>query len=233
LSVAPVFGHRGLPQRARLALAVVLTWMVLPLIPPPPALEPLSPAGLAAIAQQLLIGLSMGFMLRLVLGALEVAGQVIALQMGLGFALLVDPQNSTQLPLLSAFFNLLGILLFLSLNGHLAVVQLVVESFRTLPIGTAGIGADEVWTLAGWASRMFAGSVLIALPAIASLLVVNLAFGVMSRAAPQFNIFAVGFPLTLLLGMLILLFSLPLLLPQLRRLLTDALQALEAMTGGP
>lgn len=232
MSVAPVFGSRVLPVRIRVLLALVLTVAILPFIPPAPAVEPLSPAGLSITVQQILIGLSIGFMLRLVFGALELGGQVIAVQMGLGFATLVDPQNSAQLPLLSHLLNLLGTLVFLALNGHLILLKMLVESFHYLPVGTEGLFAADIWTLVDWASQMFAGAVLIALPAIASLLVVNLAFGVMTRAAPQFNIFAVGFPITLMLGLLILLYSLPVLLPQLQNLLDSAFQTTWQMLSG-
>jgi flagellar biosynthetic protein FliR len=224
VSVAPVFGSRLLPRRLRLILVVVLTWTVLPFIPPVPAVEPVSPASLLITAQQVLIGMSMGFMLRLVFGALEVGGQIIAMQMGLSFASSVDPQNGAQLPLLSHFYTLIGTLAFLALDGHLMLIQVLVESFRTLPVATLGLHTDALWTLAGWASQMFGGAVLIALPAIASLMVVNLAFGVITRATPQFNIFAVGFPISLLLGLFIILYSLPTLLPQLERLLDAAFQ---------
>jgi len=224
VSVAPVLGSRLMPQRLRLILVLVLTWTVLPFIGPIPAVEPLSATGLLIIAQQVLIGTSMGFMLKLVFGALQLGGQVIAMQMGLGFANLIDPQNGGQMPLLSSFYNLVGTLVFLALNGHLLLLQLLVESFHSLPVATTGLLPHDLWALVNWASQMFAGAVLIALPAIASLMVVNLAFGVMTRAAPQLNIFAVGFPISLILGLLICLYSLPTLLPQLQRLLDGAFQ---------
>jgi flagellar biosynthetic protein FliR len=188
-----------------------------------------SPAGIALIAQQVLIGLGMGFVLRLAFGALDVAGQVIATQMGLSYATMVDPQNGAQVPLVGHFFQITGTLVFLALNGHLLLLQLLAESFQQLPVGMIGIGREALWRVAGWATHLFAGAVLVALPAIASLMVVNLAFAVMTRAAPQLNIFAVGIPITLLLGLLILLYGLPSLLPQLERLLDGALQSSRAL----
>jgi len=231
-SVAPVLGARTLPRRVRLMLVLALTWAVLPLAPPVPAVEPLSPTGVLIAAQQILIGLSMGFVLRLVFAALELGGHMIATQMGLGFASLVDPQNGSQTPLLSQFYSLLGTLVFLSLNGHLLLVQLLVDSFRTLPVAAVGVDRDALWVLATWASRTFAGAVLISLPAVASLLVVNLAFGVMTRAAPQLNIFAVGFPITLILGLLILLYNLPGMLYQLNGLFDEAFRTIGQLIGG-
>ncbi len=232
LSVAPVFGSRMLPRRIRLIIALALTWAIMPFVPPVPIVEPLSPTGVLVVAQQLLIGLSMGFLLRLVFGALEVGGQMIATQMGLGFASLVDPQSGVQSPLLSQVYLLLGTLIFLSMNGHLLLVRFLVDSFTALPVAATGADRDLLWILVTWASRMFAGAVLIALPAIASLLVVNLAFGVMTRAAPQLNIFTVGFPIGLILGLLIVLYSLPTLIHQLDNLFAEAFRSIGHLLGG-
>lgn len=233
LMVAPVFGSRVTPRRVRLMTAVALTWAILPFIPPMPMVEPLGSDGLLVIVHQTLIGLSMGFILRLVFGALELGGQVIAMQIGLSFASLADPQNGAQSPLLSQLYTLLGTLIFLALNGHLLLIQLLVDSFTALPVApTTGIDRDWLWVLINWGSQMFAGAVLVALPAIAALLVVNLAFGVMVRAAPQLNIFAVGFPITLVLGLLIILYSLPTLLYQLEHLFAEAFHHIGWMAGG-
>lgn len=229
---APVFGSRVIPHRIRLMLALALTWAILPFLPPMPMVEPLSPTGLMVVAQQVLIGLSMGFLLRLAFGALELGGQAIATQVGLSFASLVDPQSGAQSPLLSQFYTLLGTLVFLGLNGHLMLIQLLVDSFTVLPVAPTGVDRDWLWILTNWASHMFAGAVLVALPAIASLLTVNLAFGVMVRAAPQLNIFAVGFPITLVLGLLIILYSLPTLLYQLSHLFAEAFRSIGQLAGG-
>lgn len=229
---APIFSSRTVPRRIRLMIALALTWAILPLTPAMPIVEPLSPDGLLVTAQQALIGLSMGFILRLVFGALELGGQVIAMQVGLSFASLADPQNGAQSPLLSQLYNLLGTLIFLALNGHLLLIQLLVDSFTALPVAPSGADRDWLWALVIWGSQMFAGAVLVALPAIASLLVVNLAFGVMVRAAPQLNIFAVGFPITLVLGLLIILYSLPTLLYQLEHLFAEAFRSIGQLAGG-
>jgi flagellar biosynthetic protein FliR len=230
--VAPVFGSRAMPGRIRLMIALALTWVILPFVPPIPMVEPLSPTGLLITAQQVLIGLSMGFLLRLVFGAVELGGVVISTQIGLSFAMLVDPQSGSQSPLISQFYSLLATLVFLGLNGHLILIQLLVDSFTVLPVAPTGADRDWLWILVNWASHMFAGAVLVALPAIASLLVVNLAFGVMVRAAPQLNIFAVGFPITLILGLFIILYSLPTLLYQLDHLFSEAFRTIGQLAGG-
>jgi len=229
LSVAPMFSARVLPRRVRAALALALTVAVLPLLPPAPAIEPFSADGVIVLIQQLLIGLFMGLVLRLVFAALETAGQVVATQMGLGFASLVDPINGGQMPLLSQFYSMFGMLIFLALDGHLVLIRMLVDSFRALPVGTDGLSLVRYRELAEAGVRIFAGALSVGLPAIASLMVVNLAFGVMSRAAPQLNIFAVGLPITLIFGLLILLFSLPALAPEVARMLDEGYRQIAGM----
>jgi flagellar biosynthetic protein FliR len=231
ISIAPVLGSRTLPRRIRAMLALVLTWSMVPLLPPTPAIDASSPAGVLVVIQQVLIGLSMGFVLRLVFGALELGGQMVATQMGLSFANLVDPLNGSQSPLISQFYTLLGTLIFLALNGHLLLIQMLADSFKTLPIAASGLDRDALWLLALWATHTFAGAVLISLPAVASLLMVNIAFGVMTRAAPQLNIFAVGLPITLVFGLLIVLYNLPTLTYQLSTLLDAGFQTIGHIAG--
>lgn len=224
LMSAPVFGARTVPVRVRLVLALAIAVILAPLLPPTPAVDPLSPAGLLVGAQQVLLGVAMGFILHLVFAALILAGQTIAMTMGLGFASAVDPQNGVQVPVLSQYFLITATLVFLALDGHLMVIDVLVQSFRLVPVGSAGPLPEMPWKIVLWGSHLFAGAVLIALPATVAVLMVNLAFGVMTRAAPQLNIFAVGFPVTLLAGFVLLLFSLPGLLPQISALLGEAVE---------
>jgi flagellar biosynthetic protein FliR len=221
-SIAPVLGAHFVPVRVRLGLAVLITLLVAPLIPPTPVVDPLSAEGALITLQQVIIGLAAGLVLRLVFAALELGGQIVATQMGLGFAALMDPQNGVQAPLISVFYNLIATLIFLSLDGHLVLLRLLIESFHTLPIATTGLLPSDLWQLVNWAGQMFTGAVVIALPLISALTIVNLAFGVMTRAAPQLNLFAVGFPISLILGLILLLLSLPTWVPQLSRLLDSA-----------
>lgn len=229
---APIFSSRVIPKRVRLMLVLAFTWAALPLLPAMPAVEPLGADGLLLATQQFVIGVSMGFILRLVFGALELGGQVIAMQVGLSFASLADPQSGGQSPLLGQLYNLLGTLIFLALNGHLLLIQMLMDSFHALPVAPTGADRDCLWVVVTWGSRMFSGALLVALPAMVSLLVVNLAFGVMVRAAPQLNIFAVGFPITLVLGLMIILYSLPTLLYQLEQLLSESFARIGQLAGG-
>jgi flagellar biosynthetic protein FliR len=205
LMVAPVFGARLVPMRIRMAMSVAATFALAPLLPVTQPFE-LSLAAGFTVVQEVVIGVAMGFCLQMIFDALIVAGQTIAMSMGLGLATMIDPQRGISVPVISQFFVILGLLIFLSLGGHLATIRLISDSFQLLPLGQA-LGTDGVWMVVTWGSQMFAGAVRIALPAATALLIANIAFGVMSRAAPTLNLFAVGLPAGMLLGFLILLLN--------------------------
>jgi flagellar biosynthetic protein FliR len=229
LMVAPVLGSRAIPVRVRVGVSVLLTMVLYPTLAGHLPHQPAAALGLLITAQEIVLGLATGFLVRLALSAFEVAGTVVATQMGLGFAALTDPQNGGQIPVLSQYFAVIVTLLFLALDGHLLLIKVLVLSFQVVPVGELRFNGDGIWQLLEWGRHIFSGAVLVALPAIASLTVVNLAFGVMTRVAPQMNLFAVGFPITLLLGLLVVLFGLPSLLPHLERLLASALETMGSM----
>ena len=209
MSISPVLGMRLIPMRIRVVLAITITMVIAPLIPEVPQVDALSSDGILIIIQQVLIGLSMGFVLQMVFAAFTLGGQVIAMSMMLGFASMNDPMTGVSVPTVSQLFTILVTLTFLAFNGHLILIEVVADSFRTLPIGTTGLALNSVHDLVAWASYMFIGAVLIALPAIASMLVINLGFGIVTRAAPQLNIFAVGFPVIISMGFVVILLTLP------------------------
>ena len=207
----------------------------MPFLPPVPAVEPLSLSGLLISVQQVLIGIAMGFVLQLVMGALLIAGEAISMGMGLGFATMIDPQNGVSVPVLSQFFLIMGTLLFLSLGGHLMLIQLILNSFNTLPIAEVGVTRENFWDIVSWGSTMFVGAIWLAVPALISILVLTLAMGVMTRAAPQLNIFSVGFPVTIFMGFVIVLLIMPTFPDHFSRLLLDAMQVSQsiAQVNGP
>lgn len=223
VGVAPIFGSGMVPVRVRLMLTLALTLLLFPVLPPMPVVEPLSASGLLVSVQQVIIGLAMGFTLRLVFSAMTMAGQTVATSMGLGFASTVDPQNGVQVPVVSQLYVILSTLLFLVLNGHLLLIEIVAGSFTTLPVAVDGLTRQGLWHLLSWGSEMFAGAVLVAMPIVASILLLNISFGVITRAAPQLNIFAVGFPLTILMGFIIIWLTLPSVAVQFERLLEAGL----------
>jgi flagellar biosynthesis protein FliR len=204
LMVAPMFGARFVPARTRIILAVAITALVVPLIPAP-QIAPFSPQGFVVLFQQLLIGVALGFALQVVFDALGLAGQLLANSMGLSFAFNVDPLRGTSTPALGQLYIILATLTFLALGGHVALIEMLVAGLYGLPIGTSGLGQEGLWSLILWGGQLFAGAIAVALPGITALLIVNLAFGVVSRAAPALNLFAVGFPVSLVVGLLVVL----------------------------
>ncbi|MDI1231625.1 MAG: flagellar biosynthetic protein FliR [Methylobacter sp.] len=218
----PLFSIQAVPARVRLILAVVITLVIMPLLPPLPAVEMFSYTGFMMAITQTMIGLTSGFIVQLVFAAVVFAGQAIALSMGLGFSMMVDPQSGQQVPVIAQVYTVIATLVFISLNGHLLLIQMVLDSFKTLPIGIDGIDKAGIWSIIVWSGRLFAGGLLLAMPVMASLLLVNVIFGVAARAAPQLQIFSVGFPVTLMLGMLLVWKTLPDVLAQFSGMLTDA-----------
>jgi flagellar biosynthetic protein FliR len=208
LMAAPLFGSRTLPARLRLMLALVLTIAVAPTLPAMPPLQLFGGDGLLTIVQQLLIGLALGLLLHLLFEAVLMGGELISVAMGLSFAQMADPLRGTASPVLGAFLNALAVLSFLALGGHHALLDWLVASFTALPVGPQGLGAAAMRGLAEQGTRLFAGGLLIALPAMCALLLVNLGFGVLSRAAPSLNIMGVGFPISLTAGLVMLTLSL-------------------------
>ncbi|MBX9714809.1 MAG: flagellar biosynthetic protein FliR, partial [Pseudomonadaceae bacterium] len=158
----------------------------------------------------------------------SVAGQIIAVQMGLGFASMIDPANGVSVPVLAQMLLMLVTLLFLAMNGHLVVFEVLAESFITLPVGT-GLSTNHYWELAGKLGWVLGAGLLLVLPAITALLVVNLAFGIMTRAAPQLNIISIGFPMTLVIGLVIFWLGLADFLAQYQLLASEGLQLLREL----
>lgn len=220
--VEPFFSSRSLSRRLRLALALPFTFLIAPLLPAMPVAPVISFEGLLVIGYQLLIGMAMGFVVRLVVNSVELAGVLMSMQMGLGFATFFDPQLGAQVPAVSRFLSAFVFLLFLSFDGHLLLLSVLIDSFRVLPISLDPLPISSYRVLVDWGARMFATGFLLASPVVAALLVVNMAMGVMTRAAPQFNIFTVGFPLTLSAGFVALYFSLPAFAPIMRDLYEGA-----------
>ncbi|GAB1265964.1 flagellar biosynthetic protein FliR [Aurantivibrio infirmus] len=204
----PIIGTKLVPARVRFILAAATTILVVPLLPPLPSIPSFSVETLLVVVQQVLIGLAMGFVLQVVFHLFVVAGQLMANKMGLGFASMNDPSNGITVTVVSQFYLMLVTLLFLSLNGHLVMIDILVNSFQTLPISQSGIPIENYWRIAELGSWMFSNAIIISMPVLTSLLVVNLAFGVMSRSAPQINVFTVGFPITLIFGLVLIWLSL-------------------------
>lgn len=226
MATAPVFNNAAMPMRIRLIVGLAVTLALVPVLPPMPAVPAGSWIGLSVLVQQILVGLLLGFALRIAFVAIDVAGDLIGLQMGLSFAVFYDPQNSAQTPVVAEFLGLLATLLFLAMNGHLLVLSTLAESFTLLPVSTAPFAAASLSALLAWAATMFAAGVLLALPLVAALLIANIAMGVLARVAPQMNLFAVGFPVTITAGFVVLMLTMPYFGAAMERLFDQSFAAL-------
>jgi flagellar biosynthetic protein FliR len=207
-SIAPVIGNPMIPVRIRVIAACLVTLAIISFTGEMPDVDPLSLEGVLVTARELIVGLSMGLLLLFVFGVFTMAGESIAGTMGLGFALMSDPRSGFQVPVLSQFFNIMATLMFLALNGHHALFEMLVTSFQLLPVGV-GLGAGSYREVALAGGFIFKGAVMVALPALITMLSLNLVMGVMTRSAPQLNIFSVGFPITMFFGFLVILVTLP------------------------
>lgn len=222
LMTMPVLGTQLLPVRVRLYFALALTLLIAPQVGEVPLLDALSLSTWIVIGEQILIGAAMGFSLQLRFQVHVLAGQIIAMQMGLGFASMNDPSTGISVAVVAQVFTMLVTLLFLAMNGHLVVLEVLAESFTTLPIGES-LGRMDFQALVLRFSWVMAAAILIGMPAITALLIVNISFGVMMRAAPQLNIFSIGFPLTLVFGLFIMWVMMGNVLGQYQELASDAL----------
>lgn len=224
ISAAPVFSHKSIPGRAKIGLGLLIAFAASNMAGPQPAAVFTAHAPLL-LMQQMLIGFAMGFSIRLVFAAAELAGDMIGLQMGLSFATFIDPTNAGQTPVIGTFLGLCASLLFLALDGHLAMIAGVTASFQSAPVDPAFLSAMDWHRLASLGSLIFVTGLQIALPVLATMLAINLTMGVMSRAAPQLNLFSVGFPVTVVCGLLLLALFLPHLLTPLSAALQSNLPA--------
>jgi flagellar biosynthetic protein FliR len=226
LSTAPITSEASVPRQVRVALAALLTLVIAPTLGPLPQIPVVSAAGIWLLVKQVLIGMAMGFAMRLVFAAVLAAGEYISLQMGLSFAAFFDPSSGGQTMVVGRFLNMLAMLLFLAVDGHLLMLGALGDSFHTLPISDAPFASAGWMALVLEGGHVFTTGLMLALPLVTALLTLNLAMGILNRASPQFSIFAVGFPLTLLAGIGLLSVMVPHFLQMLQPRFTAALEAL-------
>ncbi len=227
---APASSEIVVPAPVKILLTLALSFLVAPLATAPASLSIFSGAGMLTAAQEVLIGIAIGLVMQLAFEALTFAGQTISMSMGLGFATLVDPQRGADTPVIGQMFMIAGILTYLAVNGHLMLIAAFVHSFQTLPVGGPGLDRDFLLGVATWGARIFETGTLVALPVVIALVIVNLALGVVTRAAPQLNLFGIGFTVTLLAGFVVLLAGFDGIMQGVRSLIDAALQAAVALT---
>jgi flagellar biosynthetic protein FliR len=206
----PLFAQRGVPMRVRVALAFLIAFCAQATLPPMPVVALDSADGFLTIAQQLVIGISLGFAVRIVFSAVEFAGELIGLQMGLNFAGFFNPMTGGEATATSRFFGVSVSWLFIVINGHLLLIAAVVQSFQAFPVGPEPFAFLRVVQPQVWGAEVFRLGLWIALPLVGMLLFVNLVLGIISRVAQQMNVFAIGFPITVAVGLAGILLTLPL-----------------------
>ena len=204
----PVFSIGSVPATLRIAVSLLITFVLLPALPPMPQFALFSFQGWIVTLQQIALGVTAGFILQMVFSIMLFSGQTIAYSMGLGFASMVDPATGVQVPVIAQLFVIATSLLFLAVDGHLLLIEMMAQSFTTLPVAMVGLDKAGLWQVVSWSSQIFAGGLLLALPIMTTLLFVNISFGIASKAAPQLHLFGVGFPITILMGMVLIWISL-------------------------
>jgi flagellar biosynthetic protein FliR len=229
IASSPILGNKQVPARVKVGLSVLIALIIAPTLGDIPTVAAGSPQGLLILIQQIIVGLALGFTLRLIFTAVEMAGELAGLQMGLGFASFYDPLNAAYTPIVARWMGMIAALAFLVLNGHLYMLSTLVESFHTLPIGQM-FPHQGYFAVAQWGGSIFVYALQISMPILAALLITNIALGILTRAAPQLNLFAVGFPITLAIGFFVLTLIMPSFVPILDRLTQEGLATMLRVT---
>ncbi len=229
IAIAPPLGNNSIPVPSKILLGVTLAMIVAPNIAPPNAVDMLSLPGILVLCEQIIIGLAMGFVIRLVFAGVEMAGEISGLTMGLGFATFFDPQTRGRSSAISQLLVILVTLLFLALDIHHLLFQALVMSFQSFPLDVPIQGHFQVIKLVLWGEEVFKIGVLLSLPIVAALLIANVALGILTRAAPQLNLFGIGFPITIGLGFLMLNLSLAYFVKPIEQIFQSALVFIQTL----
>lgn len=221
IATAPLFSATGIPMRIRVLTGVCAALAISPSVPVELAVDPLSATGFLILVQQFLIGSAMGLSMRFAFSAMEMAGTAVGMTMGLGFATFYDPQTRGQSSAISQYFALLVLTLYVAANFHLLMLSVLAESFRTLPVAGTPMGKDGFFLIVKWGGMIFAYGLQLALPILAALLVANITLGILTRAAPQLNLFGIGFPVTIATGFVMIALMLVYMEPPLEQLFIE------------
>lgn len=232
LGTAPFFGEGNIPALVKVGLGVLVTLIIAPSLGPLPQVAPMSWDGLIIVLWQVFIGLSIGLAMKVVFWAVQTAGEIIGLQMGLSFATFFDPGTGANTSVLSRLLNMVTLLMFIAMDGHLLLLAGLQHSFTILPISTVPLGQAGIGAFIAWAGQVMILGLVMALPLVTTLLTMNLSMGILNRTAPQLSVFAVGFPLSLLAGLVMLTIVLPQSTPVLERLFTQGFEAVGRILEG-
>jgi flagellar biosynthetic protein FliR len=229
LVIAPPIANTTVAPQIKVALAIMLALIVAPTVGPLPNADPLSLAGIMVLIQEFVIGVAMGFVMNVVFSGIEMAGEVMGLTMGLGFATFFDPQTQGRSSAIAQFLVLLATVLFFAFNVHLTMLATLIESFKTIPVSTslsAGFGFQK---LALWGGEVFSAGLRLSLPIVAMLLITNIALGILTRAAPQLNLFGIGFPITIGVGFLMVALIVPYLTQPIESMFLRGIEAMQSL----
>lgn len=204
MAVSPLWGHTSIPNQVKVGLAALVAVVIAPILPAMPNVPIMSWAGVGIMVEQILIGLAIGLVMHIIFAVVQAAGEFIGLQMGLAFASFFDLSSGTNIMVLSRILYMITLLMFLALNGHLMVLETLVMSFQTLPVGIGTLNPNAFELLARYAGTIFASGMLLALPLSGSLLIISLSLGILNRSAPQLTVFNIGFPTSLTVGLTLL-----------------------------
>ncbi|SBR52372.1 MULTISPECIES: flagellar biosynthetic protein FliR [unclassified Halomonas] len=229
MAASPIWGHSSVPNQAKISLAAVIAVVIAPILPPMPDVPLMSWAGAGIMVEQVLIGLAIGSVMHIVFAAVQAAGEFIGLQMGLAFASFFDMSSGTNIMVLSRILYMISLLMFLALNGHLMVLETLVMGFQTLPVGVGTLNPNGFELLARYAGTIFSSGMLLALPLVGSLLIINLALGILNRSAPQLTVFNIGFPTSLTVGLLLLMVLMTDIERFLQRLFSQGLEFMQSL----
>lgn len=228
-ATAPLFSLESITIKAKIILALFISLLILPFVDTDIDVAPISLEMALLIAEQLIIGAYIGIIFLVIFQAFSIAGHMVSTSMGLSFSQMVDPATGVNSPIVTQYFTIVATLLFLSLDGHLTMIQAVTHSFQILPVNGISLNKEDFTRLISFSSYMFISGLLISMPVVLALILVNVSFGVVTRSAPALNIFAIGFPITISIGMIILSISTPIILTNLKDLIDKGINVSTAM----
>ena len=231
VATAPAFSQSSVPARVKIGLAAFITLIVAPTLGSLPAVTVFSAQGVWIMVNQFIVGAALGLTMQLAFTAIEMAGSLIGLQMGLGFATFFDPSSNASSEVVSRYLHTIALLAFLAFDGHLQVINALIGSFQSVPIDAALLSAPGWRTLVQWGGAIFSAGLLLALPVVVALLVATLSLGILNRAAPQIGVFQVGFPVTLMVGLLLVQLMLPNMIPFFAHLFDLGVDAMGRVAG--
>ncbi|MDF7679667.1 flagellar biosynthetic protein FliR [Enterobacteriaceae bacterium ESL0689] len=231
IGTAPIFNDKQVSKKVKIGLGGLIVILVAPTLPVV-HVPIFSVSGLWLAIEQILIGIALGMTMQFAFAAIRLAGEIIGMQMGLSFATFFDPSGGPNMPVLARLFNLLSMLLFLSFNGHLWLISLLVDSFHTLPVAPQPFNGNGFLALAQLGSSVFTSGLLLALPLICLLLTLNIMLGLLNRMTPQLSVFVIGFPITMTIGMITISLMMPMLAPFCEQIFAETLVKMTPLIGG-